>query len=59
MERYSDLLNAAIRSMVEAKEEKDLDSLFSAGPTTALVGEVAGLDDFELIAFIVVRRAAA
>lgn len=59
MERYSDLLNAAIRSMVEAKEEKDLDSLFSVGPTTALVGEVAGLDDFELIAFIVVRHAAA
>lgn len=57
MGRYSELLNAAVRSMIEAKEQKDLDSLFSAGPTTALVGEVAGLDDFELIAFIVVRRA--
>lgn len=59
MEQYSDLLNAAVRSMVEVKEQKDLDSLFSTGPTTALVGEVAGLDDFELIAFIVVRRAQA
>ena len=59
MEQYSDLLNAAVRSMVEVKEQKDLDSLFSTGPTTALVGEVAGLDDFELIAFIVVRRAPA
>jgi hypothetical protein len=57
MERYSDLLNAAVQSMVEAKEQKDLDSLFSTGPTTALVGEVAGLDDFELIAFVVVRKA--
>ncbi len=57
MERYSDLLNAAVQSMVEAKAQKDLDSLFSTGPTTALVGEVAGLDDFELIAFIVVRKA--
>jgi len=56
MEQYSDLLNSAVKSMVEVKEQKDLDSLFSAGPTTALVGEVAGLDDFELIAFIVVRR---
>jgi hypothetical protein len=55
MEKYSDLLNDAVRSMIEEKEGRDIDSLFSAGPTTALIGEVAGLDDFELIAFIVVR----
>ena len=59
MEKYSDLLNDAVRSMIEAKEGRDIDSLFSAGPTTALIGEVAGLDDFELIAFIVVRDATA
>lgn len=55
MEKYSDLLNDAIRSMVEEKEGRDIDSLFASGPTTALIGEVAGLDDFELIAFLVVR----
>lgn len=55
MEKYSDLLNDAVRSMIEEKEGRDIDSLFSAGPTTALIGEVAGLNDFELIAFIVVR----
>jgi SNF2 family DNA or RNA helicase len=55
MEKYSDLLNDAVRSMIEEKEGRDIDSLFSAGPTTALIGEVAGLDDFELIAFVVVR----
>jgi hypothetical protein len=37
--------------MIEVKEEKDLDSLFSGGKTTALVNTIAGLDDFELIAF--------
>ncbi|HEY5106069.1 MAG TPA: helicase-related protein [Caulobacteraceae bacterium] len=56
MERYSDLLNDAVRSMVEEKQGRDIDSLFASGPTTALIGEVAGLDDFELIAFMVVRE---
>lgn len=55
MERYSDLLNAAVRAMGEEKAGRDVDSLFSGGPTTALLGEAAGLDDFELIAFVVVR----
>lgn len=55
MGAYSDLLNTAIRSMIEVKEERDLDSLFSGGHTTALTQTIAGLEDFELIAFIVVR----
>jgi hypothetical protein len=55
MARYSELLSAAIRSMIEVKEEKDLDSLFSGGRTTALVDTIAGLDDFELVAFLVVE----
>lgn len=56
MQGYSDLLNAAIRAMINVKEEKDLDSLFSGGKTTALVNTIAGLDDFELIAFLVVVK---
>ncbi len=56
MDRYSELLTSAIRSMIEVKEEKDIDSLFSRGRTTALVHTIAGLKDFELIAFVVVER---
>ena len=41
--------------MIEVKEEKDIDSLFSGGRTTALVHTIAGLNDFELIAFVVVE----
>lgn len=55
MQAYSDLLGQAIRSMIEVKDEKDLDSLFTGGRTTALVGAIAGLDDFELISFLVVQ----
>lgn len=56
MDRQSALLSSAIRSMIEVKEEKDIDSLFSGGRTTALVNTIAGLDDFELIAFLVVQE---
>jgi hypothetical protein len=56
MEAYSDLLGKTIHSMIEVKEEKDLDSLFSNGKTTALVNSIAGLDDFELITFLVIQE---
>jgi SNF2 family DNA or RNA helicase len=55
MDEQSELLSAAIRSMIEVKEEGDIDSLFSGGRTSALVNTIAGLDDFELIAFLVVE----
>ncbi len=55
MEKYSSLLTDAIRSMIEVKEERDIDSLFAGGHTSALTQTIAGLEDFELIAFIVVR----
>jgi hypothetical protein len=57
MDRYSELLSGAIRSMIEVKEERDIDSLFSGGRTTALVHSIAGLNDFELIAFVVIEGA--
>lgn len=53
---YSDLLDQAIRAMIEVKEESDIDSLFTPGATTALVDSIKGLDDFELIAFLVVQN---
>lgn len=56
MDVYSDLLNDTISSMIEVEEEKDLDSLFTCGKTTALVDSIAGLDDFELVTFLVVRE---
>ena len=54
MQAYSNLLDQAIRAMIEVQEEKDIDSLFSGGRTTALCDSITGLDDFELIAFVVV-----
>ncbi len=59
MDACSELLSATIRSMIDAKEEGDIDSLFSGGNTTALVHTIAGLDDFELVAFLVVQEVTA
>ena len=58
MQKYSDLLEDAVLSIVDAKADSDLDSLFRAGGTTALLDKVSGLNDFELICFIVVREGA-
>ena len=57
MQPYSELLGRSIRSMIEVNEEKDLDSLFSSGKTTALTNTFTGLDDFELISFLVIQEA--
>ena len=56
MSVYSGLLEDAVLSILDAKEDSDLDSLFSAGGTSALLSQVSGLDDFELICFLVVRE---
>ena len=52
---YSSLLEDAVLSILDAKEDSDLDSLFRAGGTSALLSQVSGLDDFQLVCFLVVR----
>ena len=55
MRKYSELLNDTIRSIISVKDESDIDSLFRAGGTTALRSNISGLNDFELICFLVIR----
>ena len=55
MGHYSELLQKAVATIVAQKEESDLESLFSFGETTALQGDIKGLDDFELICFLVIK----
>jgi hypothetical protein len=55
MSEVSELLTEAIHSIISAKEESDIDSLFSVGGTSALMNTVSGLNDFELICFLVVE----
>lgn len=54
MSKYSHLLNESIESIINVKAETDIESLFRRGGTTMLQNEITGLEDFELIAFVVV-----
>ncbi|MDU1127729.1 helicase-related protein [Veillonella sp.] len=55
MQELSNLLRETIYSIIDTKEESDIDSLFTVGGTSALISVVSGLDDFELISFLVVK----
>lgn len=55
MSDMSALLSDAITSIIDTKEECDIDSLFKAGGTTLGLSNIKGLEDFELICFLAVR----
>ena len=55
MREVSNLLGEAISSIIETKEESDIDSFLGGGQISFLSNEIRGLDDFELICFLVVR----
>lgn len=48
------LLSAAVASVIGKKEERAVASLFSPGGTHAMKGEFAGINDFEVVAFLVI-----
>ena len=55
MAEMSQLLSDAINSIIDAKEDSDIDSLFKSGGTSALLSKISGIDDFELVCFLVLR----
>ena len=48
------LLSAAVASVIGKKEERAVASLFTPGGTHAMKGEFAGINDFEVVAYLVV-----
>ena len=55
MRKYSDLLGQAIASIIEVKEESDIDAFLGGGQISFTSEMMKGLDDFELICFLVIR----
>lgn len=55
MSQLSKLLGDAIASIIEVKDESDIDSFLGGGQVSFLSNEIKGLDDFELISFLVIR----
>lgn len=55
MGTYSKLLGDAISSLIKVKETTDLFSFFDGDACSLFGNEVRGLDDFELICFLIIR----
>ena len=55
MGKYSDLLGDAIASIIELKDESEMDSFLSGKQMSFLSETISGLDDFELISFLVIK----
>lgn len=55
MAEFSKLLGQAIASIIEVKEESDIDNFLGGKEISFLSNEIKGLDDFELICFLVIK----
>lgn len=54
MRVISELLSSSIDSIIERKEQSDLDSFLTGGDVSFHNTKISGMDDFELICFMVV-----
>ena len=55
MSEFSKLLGEAINSIIDVKEESNIDNFLNGGQVNFKSNEIKGLDDFELICFLVVK----
>ena len=55
MNRYSELLSSTIKSIIEVKNENEIDAIISGKDFSFFAEQIDGLDDFELICFLVVE----
>ena len=55
MRHYSNLLQSVIESIITVKEESDIDSFLNGCHEPLFINEIKGLDDFELICFLVIK----
>jgi len=55
MEKYSNLLSEAINSIINVKEKSDIESFLDGVQGELFTKEIKGIDDFELICFLIVR----
>ena len=55
MDRYSKLLGDAIGSIISVKDQSDMDSFLDGSQAELFTKKITGLEDFELIDFLVIR----
>lgn len=57
MAHFSKRLGDAINSIIEVKKHSDVDSFLGGAPVSFVTDNIKGLDDFELICFLVISEA--
>lgn len=55
MDKYSELLSDAVKAIIHQEEQDDLASILKSGSNALFGTSVSGLDDFELITFVVMK----
>lgn len=55
MKHYSGLLGDAIKSIISVKQDSDIDSFLGGVQGSLFAEPITGLDDFELICFLVIK----
>ena len=55
MDHYSNLLESSIENLIGKKQDIGVASLFSKGGTTMQGSLLDGMEDFELITFLVLK----
>ena len=55
MSKFSELLEKAIVSIIQVKEENDINSFLNGNQISFFDNQIKGLDDFELICFLVIK----
>ena len=55
MKKYNELLGKAIESIINVKNESDIDAFLQGDQVDFVKGKAKGLDDFELICFVIVK----
>ena len=55
MSQYSELLVETIEDILGKKQETGVKSLFNKGGTAVVKRDIDGLEEFELITFLIIR----
>lgn len=55
MSHYSEMLQKAIQSIVDVKDRSDINTFLEGGQLSFVDDQISGLDDFELICFLVIK----
>lgn len=55
MQEFSNLLSKAIETIIQTKDESDMETFFGGGEMSFIANKINGLNDFELVCFLAIE----